>query len=94
MSTQFKNQRHAMLTGFAKAGAKGFTDEEAAKAVDNERRGYWVRASELRKKEFIVPVVKKGEHEMRMSSEGGFQGVWKITPEGRTKLREWDKAAS
>jgi hypothetical protein len=92
MSTQFKNQRHAMLTGFAQSGAKGFTDEEAAQAVSIERRGYWVRASELRKKDFIVPVIRKGEHEIRQSSQGGFQTVWKISPEGRTKLKEWNRA--
>ena len=93
MTTTFVNQRHAMLTGFAAAGAKGYTDEQAAKAVNNERRGYWVRASELRKKGFIEPVIIKGDQEMRMSSEGGFQTVWKISAAGRQKLRDWNNQA-
>lgn len=92
MEKRFTNQRHAMLTGFSMAGVKGFTDEEAAQAIGNERRGYWVRASELRKKNFIEPVLKKGEQEMRESSQGGFQTVWKITAAGRQQLKAWNKA--
>lgn len=91
MEKRFVSQRHAMLSGFAMAGVKGFTDEEAAQAIGNERRGYWVRASELRKKDFIEPVMKKGEHEVRESSQGGFQTVWKITPAGRQQLKAWGK---
>lgn len=89
---RFANQRHAMLAGFSQAGVKGFTDEQAAQAIGNERRGYWVRASELRKKNFIEPVIRKGEHEIRESSQGGFQTVWKITPAGRQQLKAWSKS--
>lgn len=90
----FVNQRHAMLAGFNKAGKAGYTDEEAARAAQNERRGFWVRASELRKQGLIEAVEVKGMPEFRLSSEGGFQGVWRITQEGRQRLRDWNKMAS
>ena len=90
-TSTFVNQRHAMLYGFSQAGAKGFTDEQAAKAIGRDRMGYWKRASELRKKDYLEPVVRKGEQEFRQSEAGGFQTVWKISPEGKAKLRAWDR---
>ena len=88
----FVNQRHAMLWGFSLAGAKGATAEQAADLSGVSIRScFWKRASELRKKEYLEPVIRKGEQEFRQSEAGGFQTVWKISPEGKAKLREWDR---
>jgi hypothetical protein len=81
-----------MLTGFAQAGIKGFTDEQAAMACDAAMHSFWKRASELRARDFIEPVMKKGDQEFRQSRAGGHQGVWKITPAGRQQLKAWSKS--
>ena len=93
VSTKFINQRHAMLSGFQQAGVKGATAEEAAEMAGVSMRScFWKRASELRKKELLVPVMRKGEQEFRKSAADGFQTVWKISPEGRNQLKAWNKA--
>lgn len=89
---RFVNQRHAMLSGFSQAGVKGVTAEQAAELAGVSMRScFWKRASELRKRDFLEPVLHRGEQEFRKSSADGFQGVWKITPAGREQLREWNK---
>lgn len=91
MTTTFANQRHAMLYGFSQSGTKGATAEQAADLAGVSLRScFWKRASELRKKEYLEPVIRKGEQEFRQSEAGGFQTVWKITTEGKAKLREWN----
>ena len=93
MTTTFLNQRHAMLSGFQQAGAKGATAEQAAEMAGVSMRScFWKRASELRKKELLVPVMHKGEQEFRKSAADGFQTVWKISPEGRQQLKDWNRA--
>jgi transposase len=90
---RFANQRHAMLAGFSQAGVKGATAEEAAEMAGVSMRScYWKRASELRGKELLEPVVRKGEQEFRISGANGHQGVWKITPAGRQQLKAWSKS--
>ena len=92
MPTAFKNQRHAMLAGFADAGKTGYTDEQAAKAMKmNLRSCFWKRAGELREMNLIEPLVLRGEHQHRVGDAGAPQGVWKITPEGRQQLKMWEK---
>lgn len=94
MEKRFMNQRHAMLSGFAMAGAKGATAEQAAEMAGVSLRScFWKRASELRKKDFLEPVMLKGEQEFRESSANGFQSVWKISPAGRQQLKAWNKAS-
>ena len=89
---RFANQRHAMLTGFNMAGAKGATAEQAAEMAGVSMRScFWKRASELRTEEFLEPVMRKGEQESRMSATGGNQSVWKISPTGRQQLKMWNK---
>jgi len=92
-SSTFVNQRHAMLNGFAAAGKNGATAEEAADLAGVSMRScFWKRASELRKKNYLDPVMFKGEQAFRQSNAGGFQTVWKISPEGKAKLKEWNRS--
>jgi hypothetical protein len=92
VTTKFINQQHAMLSGFHRAGAKGATAEQAAEMAGVSMRScFWKRASELRKNEFLMPVMHKGEQEFRKSAADGFQTVWKISPEGRQQLKSWDR---
>lgn len=91
---RFTNQRHAMLAGFGQAGVKGATAEQAAEMAGVSMRScFWKRASELRNKDFLEPVMAKGEQVFRPSSAGGFQTVWKITPAGRQQLKAWNKVS-
>lgn len=92
MENRFITQRHAMLSGFSTLGKTGGTAEQAALAANvSPYSCFWKRASELRNKGFLEPVMRKGEQEFRESRAGGFQSVWKITPEGRQQLKAWNK---
>lgn len=88
---KFKNQRHAMLSGFSQAGVKGATAEQAAELAGVSMRScYWKRAGELRDRDLLEPVVRKGEQEFRVSGANGYQGVWKISALGRQQLKDWN----
>lgn len=93
MEKRFTNQRHAMLSGFGTLGKSGGTAEQAAMAANVPAYScFWKRASELRNKGFLEPVMRKGEQEFRESRAGGFQSVWKISPAGRQQLKDWNKS--
>lgn len=93
MEKRFTSQRHAMLSGFSTLGKSGGTAEQAAMAADvSPYSCFWKRASELRSRGLLEPVMKKGEQEFRESRAGGFQSVWKISPAGRQQLKDWNRA--
>jgi predicted transcriptional regulator len=79
-----------LLEQFAK---KSQTSEEAATGANLLHTGYWKRASDLANQGWIEERRKPGGSIFTTMNRSGRQAiVWKITPSGRTALREYKAA--